>query len=119
MSQTTARTDRLDDVPVHAGMDLSLALLREGYRFTERRRRDGAGPTPAGRVVELRLLGRRAVLAEGPAGAARPPRHQPRSAAVAVPRPLRPGPFRRALAGPLLLPPARRRRPCHGPSLPG
>lgn len=66
MSSTTPRTDPIDDVPVHRGIDQSLALLREGYRFTERRRREGAGPAPADRAVELRLLGQPAVLVGGP-----------------------------------------------------
>jgi fatty-acid peroxygenase len=66
MSQTTPRTAELDDVPVLPGLDHGVALLREGYRFVDRRRRYGDGPTPSERAVELRLLGQRAVLIGGP-----------------------------------------------------
>ncbi len=65
MSQTTPRPDLLDDVPDRARVDRSLALLREGYRFVERRRREGDGPTPSDRAVEIRLLGQRVVLIGG------------------------------------------------------
>src|SRR3954467_6130748 len=65
MSQTTPRPDLLDDVPARARVDRSLALLREGYRFVDRRRREGDGPTPSDRAVELRILGQRAVLLGG------------------------------------------------------
>lgn len=65
MSQTTPRPDLLDDVPTRARVDRSLALLREGYRFVDRRRREGDGPTPSDRAVELRLLGQRTVLLGG------------------------------------------------------
>lgn len=65
MSQTTPRPDLLDDVPDRARVDRSLALLREGYRFVDRRRREGDGPTPSDRAVELRLLGQRTVLLGG------------------------------------------------------
>ena len=46
MSQLT-RPDLLDDVPDRARLDRSLALLRVGYRFVDRRRREGDGPTPS------------------------------------------------------------------------
>src|SRR4051812_9797079 len=65
MSQTTPRPDLLDDIPDRARLDRSLALLREGYRFVDRRRREGDGPTPSDRAVEIRLLGQRAVLLGG------------------------------------------------------
>ena len=65
MSQTTPRPDLLDDVPTRAWVDRSLALLRDGYRFADRRRREGDGPTPSDRAVELRLLGQRTVLLGG------------------------------------------------------
>src|SRR3954451_16707670 len=64
MSQLT-RAELLDDVPSRARLDRSLALLREGYRFVDRRRREGDGPTPSDRAVELRILGQRAVLLGG------------------------------------------------------
>lgn len=64
MSQLT-RSDLLDDVPDRARLDRSLALLREGYRFVDRRRREGDGPTPSDRAVEIRLMGRRTVLIGG------------------------------------------------------
>src|SRR3954470_8471699 len=65
MTHALRSDDLLDDVPARAGLDQSLALLREGYRFTERRRRWGDGPTPSDRAVELRLLGQRALLLGG------------------------------------------------------
>ncbi len=64
MSQMTW-PELLDDVPTRARLDRSLALLREGYRFVERRRREGDGPTPSDRAVEIRLGGQRTVLIGG------------------------------------------------------
>src|SRR6185503_652340 len=65
MSQTTPRPDLLDDVPARTRVDRSLALRREGYRFVDRRRREGDGPTPSDRAVEIRFLGQRTVLLGG------------------------------------------------------
>ncbi len=65
MSSDLRPADLLDDVPTRTRLDRSLALLREGYGFTRRRRRWGDGPTPSDRAVELRLLGQRAVLVGG------------------------------------------------------
>src|SRR5690348_11798968 len=65
MSQTTPRPDLFDDVPTRARIDRSLALLRNGYGFVDRRRREGDGPTPSDRAVEIRLLGQRTVLLGG------------------------------------------------------
>jgi fatty-acid peroxygenase len=65
MSQTTPRPDLLDDVPTRARIDRTLALRRQGYRFVDRRRREGDGPTPSDRAVEIRFLGERTVLLGG------------------------------------------------------
>jgi fatty-acid peroxygenase len=65
MSSDLRPADLLDDVPTRTRLDRSLALLREGYAFSRRRRRWGDGPTPSDRAVELRLLGQRAVLVGG------------------------------------------------------
>jgi fatty-acid peroxygenase len=65
MSQTTPRPDMFDDVPTRARIDRSFALLRNGYRFVDRRRREGDGPTPSDRAVEIRFLGQRTVLLGG------------------------------------------------------
>jgi len=65
MSSDLRPADLLDDVPTRTRLDRSLALLREGYGFSRRRRRWGDGPTPSDRSVELRLLGQRAVLVGG------------------------------------------------------
>ena len=65
MTHALRSADSLDDIPARTGLDRSLVLLREGYRFTGRRRRWGDGPTPSDRAVELRLLGQRAVLVGG------------------------------------------------------